>query len=59
MSDLGYCLELQKAMLEQDIQKIREQFKDSINLMRIEFEQSMDKLTKDLGDRIIALGREE
>ena len=59
MIDKGYCLELQKAAIEKDIQQIREQFKDSVNLMRIEFEERIDKLTEDLGDLIMAIGREK
>ncbi len=58
MIDKGYCLELQKATIEKDMQQIREQFKDSVNLMRIEFEERIDRLTEDLGDLIMALGRE-
>lgn len=58
MIDKGYCLELQKATIEKDMQQIREQFKDSINLLRIEFEERIDRLTEDLGDLIMALGRE-
>ncbi len=56
MIDKGYCLEMQKAAMEKDILKMREQFKDSINLLRIEFEERIDRLTEDLGDLIMAIG---